>query len=265
MTSLCYMLSFSPGLWFQFPALASRVGWQVGGTLEEEVVSEKATAMCLHLTPPTLNVGSSCTLLSFNWLNWVFFFLFLRSQWSPVVVSQDEAMDEVCVCVLSGRQWVYQTCTEFGFYQSTDSPNQPFTGFPLPWVLCAWTVFLLPARNDLLSPSLSTLHSPFFPIFASIFIRRYIIVLDLLFQVSCKTVRRFLQHQCRAAGGGRGPDQRVLWGLWHPLHQDSFSQRLHWPLACPGNHPGHHTWPPGYFHQRWEEIMCKLCDSVLLI
>ncbi|XP_071328023.1 thymus-specific serine protease isoform X1 [Trachinotus anak] len=29
------------------------------------------------------------------------------------------------------RQWVYQTCTEFGFYQSTDSPNQPFTGFPL--------------------------------------------------------------------------------------------------------------------------------------
>ncbi|XP_029027903.1 thymus-specific serine protease [Betta splendens] len=32
-----------------------------------------------------------------------------------------------------GRQWVYQTCTEFGFYQSTDSPNQPFTGFPLPY------------------------------------------------------------------------------------------------------------------------------------
>ncbi|KAK7906767.1 hypothetical protein WMY93_015379 [Mugilogobius chulae] len=30
-----------------------------------------------------------------------------------------------------GRQWVYQTCTEFGFYQSTDSPDQPFTGFPL--------------------------------------------------------------------------------------------------------------------------------------
>ncbi|XP_074534899.1 thymus-specific serine protease [Halichoeres trimaculatus] len=30
-----------------------------------------------------------------------------------------------------GRQWVYQTCTEFGFYQSTDSPNQPFAGFPL--------------------------------------------------------------------------------------------------------------------------------------
>uniref|UniRef100_A0A668A8S4 Serine protease 59, putative n=1 Tax=Myripristis murdjan TaxID=586833 RepID=A0A668A8S4_9TELE len=32
-----------------------------------------------------------------------------------------------------GRQWVYQTCTEFGFYQSTDSPNQPFKGFPLPY------------------------------------------------------------------------------------------------------------------------------------
>ncbi|XP_024133525.1 thymus-specific serine protease [Oryzias melastigma] len=34
-----------------------------------------------------------------------------------------------------GRQWVYQTCTEFGFYQSTDSPNQPFTGFPLDYQL----------------------------------------------------------------------------------------------------------------------------------
>ncbi|XP_048016571.1 thymus-specific serine protease [Megalobrama amblycephala] len=34
-----------------------------------------------------------------------------------------------------GRQWVYQTCTEFGFYQSTDSPNQPFNGFPLPYHL----------------------------------------------------------------------------------------------------------------------------------
>nr|XP_006637680.1 PREDICTED: putative serine protease K12H4.7 [Lepisosteus oculatus] len=34
-----------------------------------------------------------------------------------------------------GRQWVYQTCTEFGFYQSTDSPDQPFSGFPLPYHL----------------------------------------------------------------------------------------------------------------------------------
>lgn len=33
------------------------------------------------------------------------------------------------------RQWIYQTCTEFGFYQSTDSPNQPFRGFPLKYHL----------------------------------------------------------------------------------------------------------------------------------
>ena len=25
-----------------------------------------------------------------------------------------------------GRQWTYQTCTEFGFFQSSDYPNQPF-------------------------------------------------------------------------------------------------------------------------------------------
>ncbi|XP_053565946.1 LOW QUALITY PROTEIN: putative serine protease K12H4.7 [Bombina bombina] len=29
------------------------------------------------------------------------------------------------------RQWVYQTCTEFGFFQSSDSISQPFSGFPL--------------------------------------------------------------------------------------------------------------------------------------
>ncbi|KAM8953164.1 putative serine protease K12H4.7 [Pelodytes ibericus] len=30
-----------------------------------------------------------------------------------------------------GRQWLYQTCTEFGFFQTTDSVSQPFSGFPL--------------------------------------------------------------------------------------------------------------------------------------
>ncbi len=27
---------------------------------------------------------------------------------------------------VGGRQWTYQTCVEFGFFQSTDSTNQPF-------------------------------------------------------------------------------------------------------------------------------------------
>lgn len=26
----------------------------------------------------------------------------------------------------SARQWYYQTCTEFGYFQTTHSPNQPF-------------------------------------------------------------------------------------------------------------------------------------------
>ncbi|XP_068135323.1 putative serine protease K12H4.7 [Hyperolius riggenbachi] len=30
-----------------------------------------------------------------------------------------------------GRQWMYQTCTEFGYFQSSDSSSQPFSGFPL--------------------------------------------------------------------------------------------------------------------------------------
>ena len=32
---------------------------------------------------------------------------------------------------VGGRQWTYQTCIEFGFFQSTDSPQQPF-GFTVP-------------------------------------------------------------------------------------------------------------------------------------
>ncbi|XP_008585058.1 PREDICTED: putative serine protease K12H4.7 [Galeopterus variegatus] len=31
----------------------------------------------------------------------------------------------------SDRQWVYQTCTEFGYFQTTNSKNQPFSGFRL--------------------------------------------------------------------------------------------------------------------------------------
>ncbi|XP_072049545.1 LOW QUALITY PROTEIN: putative serine protease K12H4.7 [Amphiura filiformis] len=36
-----------------------------------------------------------------------------------------------------GRQWVYQTCTEFGFFQTSDSNNQPFgaDSFPLSFSL----------------------------------------------------------------------------------------------------------------------------------
>ncbi|TRY99904.1 hypothetical protein DNTS_004337 [Danionella cerebrum] len=51
-----------------------------------------------------------------------------------------------------GRQWVYQTCTEFGFYQSTDSPNQPFSGFPLPYHLqqCADIYGLSTSLDDVI-------------------------------------------------------------------------------------------------------------------
>ena len=27
---------------------------------------------------------------------------------------------------VGGRQWIYQTCTEFGWYQSSDQPGHPF-------------------------------------------------------------------------------------------------------------------------------------------
>jgi len=34
------------------------------------------------------------------------------------------------------RQWMWQTCTEFGYYQTSDSPNQPFgSGFDLNFAL----------------------------------------------------------------------------------------------------------------------------------
>lgn len=37
---------------------------------------------------------------------------------------------------IGGRQWIYQTCTEFGFFQTSDSTDQPFGGgFPLDFSL----------------------------------------------------------------------------------------------------------------------------------
>ncbi|EGG23794.1 hypothetical protein DFA_05930 [Cavenderia fasciculata] len=34
--------------------------------------------------------------------------------------------------IVGGRQWFFQTCAQFGFYQTSDSPNQPFGNlFPL--------------------------------------------------------------------------------------------------------------------------------------
>ncbi|XP_006861990.1 PREDICTED: putative serine protease K12H4.7-like [Chrysochloris asiatica] len=33
------------------------------------------------------------------------------------------------------RQWLYQSCTEFGFFQTTDSKNHPFSGVPLRYFL----------------------------------------------------------------------------------------------------------------------------------
>lgn len=65
---------------------------------------------------------------------------------------------------------------------------------------------------------------------------------------------RLLQCECWAGGRSRGSDQRVLWRLWHPLLQNSSSQRVHWPVACFRNHQRHHIWPTCYFHQRWGKI-----------
>jgi len=41
----------------------------------------------------------------------------------------------VDVVAMPGRQWMYQTCTEFGYYQTSDDDHQPFgPHFPLKWV-----------------------------------------------------------------------------------------------------------------------------------
>lgn len=29
------------------------------------------------------------------------------------------------------RQWTYQTCTEYGYFQTSESPYQPYSGFPV--------------------------------------------------------------------------------------------------------------------------------------
>ncbi|XP_067850839.1 thymus-specific serine protease [Heptranchias perlo] len=46
------------------------------------------------------------------------------------------------------RQWAYQSCAEFGYYQTTDSLLQPFSGFPLSYKLQQCTDLFGPAFND---------------------------------------------------------------------------------------------------------------------
>ncbi|XP_069752825.1 thymus-specific serine protease isoform X2 [Narcine bancroftii] len=45
------------------------------------------------------------------------------------------------------RQWAYQSCTEFGYYQSTQSLLQPFSGFPLSYKLQQCIDLFGPAFN----------------------------------------------------------------------------------------------------------------------
>jgi len=66
----------------------------------------------------TLNLntyGSSC--LSFSYEE------FVRGM-------RNESLSSPFV-VGGARQWIYQTCAEFGYYQSSDSSSQPWVGFPL--------------------------------------------------------------------------------------------------------------------------------------
>lgn len=116
-------------------------------------------------------------------------------------------------------------------------------------------------------------------IYVPISIRLCIILLlsCFLFQLPRETVRRLLQRQCQTAGGGRGPDQRVLRCLQHPLLQNSFPQWFHRPLARAGNHAQHLNCPASCFHQGWEgtvsnchfksrmccHIRSDICSSIL--
>ncbi|XP_062903367.1 thymus-specific serine protease [Mobula hypostoma] len=45
------------------------------------------------------------------------------------------------------RQWAYQSCTEFGYYQSTESLQQPLAGFPLSYKLQQCMDLFGPAFN----------------------------------------------------------------------------------------------------------------------
>ena len=49
---------------------------------------------------------------------------------------------------VGGRAWLYQTCTEFGWYQASDSSAQPFIGFPLAFTLdlCKSVFAISPTR-----------------------------------------------------------------------------------------------------------------------
>ena len=44
----------------------------------------------------------------------------------------DAQFDQKILDGIYYRQWIYQTCTEFGWYQSSDQPGHPYgTKFPV--------------------------------------------------------------------------------------------------------------------------------------
>ncbi|CAJ0950965.1 unnamed protein product [Ranitomeya imitator] len=58
-------------------------------------------------------------------------FVLAVSAWTVSAEDGEDTQRRSSVERRIGRQWMYQTCTEFGYFQSSDSVSQPFSGFPL--------------------------------------------------------------------------------------------------------------------------------------
>jgi len=84
--------------------------------------------------PSSLNIPSLCKIMDDNTKALIDRYVAVTQTYTNGVcldVSYDKMIAQLKDVTPVGagvgmRQWTYQTCTEFGYFQTTDSPNQPF-------------------------------------------------------------------------------------------------------------------------------------------
>jgi len=85
--------------------------------------------------PSSIDIATLCNIMDDNTKPLISRYVSIVQAFNPgacIDVSYDNMIKQLQNISVSqnmgvgARQWVYQTCAEFGYFQTTDSPNQPF-------------------------------------------------------------------------------------------------------------------------------------------
>jgi len=86
-----------------------------------------------NLEIPGVNISTLCATMTNSSADYLTNYLAIWNLFAGgecVDVSYDDMVQELSNTSIQtgvgGRQWIYQSCIEFGYFQTSDSPNQPF-------------------------------------------------------------------------------------------------------------------------------------------